>query len=194
MRAERSDGVENRQRILAAARVAVARDGVQVPLATVAAGAGVGIGTLYRHFPNRAALLDGLVVQSLRLVVDELRAAAAAATTGIEGVRGYLFRVIAVRDRLTLPLRGGPAVVSPEATALRAEIHRGLGELLARGSADGTIRAGVTSFDLILLATMVSQPLPGVTDWDRYAHRATGIYLAGLAPHDGRAMTADGLA
>jgi AcrR family transcriptional regulator len=74
LRAERSDGVENRQRILAAATAAVIPDGLKVPLATVASAAGVG--TLYRHFPSRAALLDGLVVQSLRLVVDDLRAAA----------------------------------------------------------------------------------------------------------------------
>jgi AcrR family transcriptional regulator len=59
---------------------------LKVPLATVASAAGVGI--LYQHFPSRAALLDGLVVQSLRLVVDDIRAAAGDADTAIEAVRG----------------------------------------------------------------------------------------------------------
>jgi AcrR family transcriptional regulator len=193
LRAERNDGVQNRQRILAAATIVVARDGLGVPLATVAAEAGVGIGTLYRHFPNRAALLDGLVVGSLRLVLDELRDAAAEAATAIDAVRGYFLRMVERRDQLVLPLRGGPAVTSTEATGLRDEVRRALAGILARGGADGTIREGITPLDLILLATMVSQPLPGIADWDRYARRAVGLYLAGLAPYDGRRLTDDGI-
>jgi AcrR family transcriptional regulator len=181
-RAPRSDGLENRQRILAAATVIVARDGLKVPLAEVAAEAGVGIGTLYRHFPNRAALLDGLVVRSLLLVLNAVREAAAEPTTAIDAVRGYFLRMIEHRDQLILPLRGGPAVTSAEAIGLRGELHRALNDILARGRADGTIRADVTSLDLILMATMVAQPLPGITDWDRAARRAAGFYLAGLAP------------
>jgi AcrR family transcriptional regulator len=193
LRAPRTDGLENRQRILAAATMIVVRDGLQVPLAAVAAEAGVGIGTLYRHFPNRAALLDGLVVRSLQLVLAAVRDATTEAATAIDAVRGYFLRVIERRDQLVLPLRGGPAVTSAEATGLRDEVRRALDGILARGGVDGTIRAGVTSLDLILMATMVSQPLPGIADWDRSARRAAGVYLAGLAPYDGRRMTDDGI-
>jgi AcrR family transcriptional regulator len=193
LRAERSDGVENRQRILAAATAAVIRDGLKVPLAAVASAAGVGIGTLYRHFPSRAALLDGLVVQSLRLVVDDLRSAAGEADTAIEAVRGYFYRVIERRDQLILPLRGGPVVASAEAAALREEVFRQLGDILRRGLVDGTVRAGLTPLDLIVMATMVSQPLPYVTDWDRVARRAADVYLAGMSPGDGRETTDDDL-
>jgi AcrR family transcriptional regulator len=149
LRAERSDGVENRQRILAAGTAAVIRDGLKVPLATVASAAGVGIGTLYRHFPSRAALLDGLVVQSLRLVVDDIRAAAGEADTAIEAVRGYFYHMIERRDQLILPLRGGPVVASAEAAGLREEVGRELGDILRRGLVDGTVRAGLTPLDLI---------------------------------------------
>ena len=53
----RSDAAANRERIVAAATIAVRRDGEKVPMATIADEAGVGIGTLYRHYPTRPALL-----------------------------------------------------------------------------------------------------------------------------------------
>jgi len=54
----RSDAQANRERVLAAAVTAVLREGRQVPMGTIAAAAGVGIGTLYRHFPTREALVE----------------------------------------------------------------------------------------------------------------------------------------
>jgi AcrR family transcriptional regulator len=54
----RSDAHANRERVLAAAVTAVLREGRQVPMGTIAADAGVGIGTLYRRYPNREALLE----------------------------------------------------------------------------------------------------------------------------------------
>ena len=182
LRAERSDGVENRQRILAVATVVVARDGLQVPLATVAAEAGVGIGTLYRHFPNRTALLNGLVVRSLRVVVDAIRDSADEGATALDAVRGYFYRMIEHRDQLILPLRGGPAVVSAEAAGLRNDVRRELDDILRRGVADGTIRTGLTPLDLILMATMLAQPLPNIADWNTVARRVADVYLAGMSP------------
>ena len=66
----RSDAAANRDRLLAAATVAVRRDGEKVPMATVAARAGVGVGTLYRHYPTREALLSALATQSYELVLS----------------------------------------------------------------------------------------------------------------------------
>ena len=181
-RAERSDGIENRRRILDSATVVVARDGLKVPLATVACEAGVGIGTLYRHFPNRDALLNGLVLRSMRLVLESARTAAAESGPAIEALRQYFFQTIDRREQLILPLRGGPEITSAEVADLRGEIHESIADILRRGAEDGTIRTGVTSFDIVLMATMLAQPLPRVPDWDRVAQRTVGIYLAGLAP------------
>src|ERR1700722_14975447 len=72
----RSDAAANRERILAAATIAVRRDGERVPMATIAAEAGVGIGTLYRHYPTRPALLAALTVRSFHLVLDHEHAPA----------------------------------------------------------------------------------------------------------------------
>ena len=72
----RSDAAANRERILAAATIAVRRDGETVPMATIADEAGVGIGTLYRHYPTRPALLTALTFRSFQLVLRHARAAA----------------------------------------------------------------------------------------------------------------------
>src|SRR5437879_13007556 len=69
----RADAQRNRERLLAAAMQAFAEEGEEVALENVAARAGVGIGTLYRHFPNR----DALVVAAYQHEVDALCAAAA---------------------------------------------------------------------------------------------------------------------
>ena len=69
----RADAQRNRDKLLAAATEAFAADGADVALETVAARAGVGIGTLYRHFPSR----DALVVAAYQHEVDALCAAAA---------------------------------------------------------------------------------------------------------------------
>src|SRR3954466_15106316 len=69
----RADAQRNREKLLAAATEAFAEDGEGVALEAVAARAGVGIGTLYRHFPSR----DALVVAAYQHEVDSLCAAAA---------------------------------------------------------------------------------------------------------------------
>src|SRR6201992_548538 len=59
-REPRSDAARNHQALVRAATTAIHREGPRVPMATIAADAGVGIGTLYRHFPRRTDLLDYL--------------------------------------------------------------------------------------------------------------------------------------
>src|SRR5207249_1332901 len=68
VRAPRRDGTVNRERVLAAAAVAIKREGEKVPLATIASDARVGVGTLYRHYPTREALLAALADRSYRIV------------------------------------------------------------------------------------------------------------------------------
>src|SRR5688572_11943122 len=64
-RRQRSDAVRNRERVLCAARAALAQHGPDASLEEIARCAGVGIGTLYRHFPTRAALLEAVFRDSL---------------------------------------------------------------------------------------------------------------------------------
>src|SRR5690242_5838471 len=90
-RALRADAQRNRDKVLAAATAAFASDGENVPLETIAARAGVGIGTLYRHFPNREAL----IVAAYRSEVDALCSAAASLAASLpadEAVRAWAER------------------------------------------------------------------------------------------------------
>ncbi|MFI9273152.1 TetR/AcrR family transcriptional regulator [Kitasatospora sp. NPDC052896] len=178
----RRDAADNRDRVLAAAAAAVRREGAAVPMAIVAADAGVGVGTVYRHFPSREALLGALTHRSFQLVLNAASQAAETDQAGIEAVRDFLDRTIEHGPELVLPLHGGPLLIDQDTLALQAEVHRTLGSLLFRGRRDGTIRPDVRTADLVVFGALLAQPLPHVTDWNRTARRLVDIHLAGMAP------------
>jgi AcrR family transcriptional regulator len=174
----RADAVANRERVLAAAAAAVLRDGPQVPMATIAAEAGVGVATLYRRYPTREALLAALTHRAFVLIRDNAVAAAARGGTAVEALSWFWDRVIERRDELVLPLHGGPPVLAAETAAVQSEVHGALGALIRR---DSSIRSGVTTGDLVVFGAMLAQPLTGATDWERIARRQKDIFLRGLA-------------
>jgi AcrR family transcriptional regulator len=178
----RRDAADNRDRVLAAAAAAVRREGVAVPMATVAADAGVGVGTVYRHFPSREALLGALTHRSFQLVLDAAGKAAETDQSGIDAVRGFLDQTIEHGPDLVLPLHGGPLLTDQDTAAIQTEVRRKLGSLLRRGQDDGTIRRDARSADLVIFGALMAQQLPHVPDWNRTAQRLVDIYLAGLAP------------
>lgn len=168
--------------MLAAAAAAVRREGTGVPMATVAADAGVGVGTVYRHFPSREALLGALTYRSFQLVLEAASRAAAREGSGIEAVRCFLDQTVEHGPDLVLPLHGGPLVADRETDALQAEVRRTMGSLLHRGRQDGTIRRDVRTRDLVLFGALLAQQLPHVPNWNENARRLVDIYIAGMAP------------
>ncbi|HEX4283173.1 MAG TPA: TetR/AcrR family transcriptional regulator [Solirubrobacteraceae bacterium] len=183
-RRPRSDAAANRERILAAATIAVRRDGERVPMATIADEAGVGIGTLYRHYPTRPSLLAALTKRSFNLVLQHARAAALSDEPPPAVLAQFFEQTIVARDQFVLPLHGGPVVHDEKIAALQTEIRQLLDKVLARGRCDGTIRPDVTPTDIIITGAMLAQPLPHVPDWDRLARRQAGLFIAGLAATD----------
>ncbi len=186
----RSDAAANRDRLLAAAAAAVKRDGEKVPMAAVAAEAGVGVGTLYRHYPTREALLSALEIKSYELVLSAARRAAERPGAALPALQDFLDHAIRHRDELILPLHGGPVTMDPHTVALRDAISQALDRVLAQGQAEGTIAPGITSGDIIIMGALLAQPLTHAPNWDQTARRAARIYLAGLAP--GRASDLPG--
>jgi AcrR family transcriptional regulator len=181
-RGPRRDAADNRDKVLTAAAAAVLREGTAAPMATIAADAGVGVGTLYRHFPSREALLNALTRRSFELVLDTATRAAETDGPGIEAVRGFLDQTVQHGPDLILPLHGGPTALDEQTLAIQAAVHDQLSALLRAGVQDGTIRADVTARDLVIFGALLAERLPHVTDWDTAARRVVDIYVAGLAP------------
>jgi len=179
-REPRSDAARNREALVRAATAAVHREGPLVPMATIAAGAGVGIGTLYRHFSSRDDLLDYLTHVSFEQVLANAQAAQQSATTAAEALRQFVEAAIRQRNQLVLPLHGGPPLRSPQTRAVREQIHRILRQIIDRGRADGTIRQDVAPRDIVVFGAMLAQPRGTDPDWDTTCRRLLRTYLAGL--------------
>jgi len=152
-----------------------------VPIATIAADAGVGVGTLYRRYPSRDDLLAALTLRSFRLVLGAAQSAAECTDSGIDALRGFIERTIENGPELVLPMHGGPVPLDEDTVALRSEVHATIDKVLRRGRQDGTIRADVTAFDIIVFGALLAQPLPHVADWRSAARRQAKIYFDGLA-------------
>ncbi|GAA4523343.1 TetR/AcrR family transcriptional regulator [Amycolatopsis samaneae] len=180
-RKARSDAEANRRRLLAAAVTAMYREGRAVPLATIAAEAGVGVGTLYRSYPDRDALLRALEHRAYGLLNDLLDDIEREGLSGLDAIARYLTGSLAMSDQLVLPLRGAPPLVTPPAIEARESINRRLEAFLAAGRADGGIRAPVNATDLIAFCSLVTHPLPHGPDGEHLARRQIAVFLNGLA-------------
>jgi len=146
----RRDAERNRQKLIEAGRSLFAERGPDAPFEEVARRAGVGIGTLYRHFRTRDALVEVIYAAH----IEEVLAAAeegAAAEDAWAGLVGFLERVLELQAR-NLPLRGvflrhGDDTVVAER---RRRIRPALAALIARARAQGSVRDDFTVGDLSL--------------------------------------------
>jgi AcrR family transcriptional regulator len=153
-------------------------------MARIADEAGVGIGTLYRHYPTRPALLAALTLRSFHLVLQHARTAALSDEPAPGALAQFFEQTIGARNELILPLHGGPVIQDEKIVALRAEIRNLLEQVLARGRRDRTIRPDASPIDIIITGAMLAQPLPTAPDWDQLARRQARIFVAGLAATD----------
>lgn len=179
-RQPRKDAAANRERVLDAATELVRRDGEKVPMAQIAEHAGVGVGTVYRHFATREDLLGELVYRSFGIAVENSRDAAAHPGSALEGIRMFFLATLRDRERFVLPLHGGPPVFTAATLQLQKDVRTILGGLLERGKAAGELRPDLTAEDLVVATSLLSRPLPGTGNWDRIAHRQIDLMIGGL--------------
>ncbi|WP_353946895.1 TetR/AcrR family transcriptional regulator [Streptomyces sp. HUAS MG91] len=158
-RAGRSDARRNREKLLTAARsVFSATAEGPVTLDAVARAAGVGIGTLYRHFPTREALVEAVYAAEL----DALAAAASELLDELPPVpalRAWLDRYTAfaaTKHGMIDMLRSGPSPTTMPTRPTRERIAAAVGELLAAGARGGTLRSDVDPDDVTTLLLGVS--------------------------------------
>jgi AcrR family transcriptional regulator len=171
----RADARRNRERILAAAREVFAETGIESQMDAVAERAGVGVGTVYRHFPTKAALLGELVAERFETFCAQAERARA-------DEDGEPFEVFAGVLRANAESMAGDAGTrhamtgGEESVWLAAEPARALllehtAELIARAQAAGTMRADVSAQDIPQLmcglCAAMDMPGPGF-DWRRH--------------------------
>ena len=181
----RSDAARNHQTLIRAATAAVHREGPRVPMATIAADAGVGIGTLYRHFATREELLSYLTHVSFERVLANAQAAERIGATATEALQLFIEAAISQRNELVLPLHGGPPPTAPATRVVQQQVHQIVQQIINRGRADGTIRQDVTPRDIVTLGAMLAEPRHSDPGWDATCHRLLATYLAGLGTSSG---------
>ena len=178
----RADARRNREKLLSAATEAFAEEGDGVTLETVAARAGVGIGTLYRHFPSREAL----VIAAYQHEVDSLCAAAeelVGAQPAGAALRAWAERFadcIATKRSMGDALRTAVSSSdSPVFADTRERILGALRLLLDAGTADGTLRADVDPEDVMRVIS-ASWYLPDGPQWRDTVGRMLDLVIDGL--------------
>jgi AcrR family transcriptional regulator len=192
-RRPRRDAVANRERLLVAALTAVRREGLAVPLAAIAEEAGVGVGTLYRHFRDREALYSALSGRSYEIVLENLAAADAGdGKTAADVIGDYLEATIARRKEILLPLHGGPPVLDERSMELRGRIGRTMEALMRRGQQDGSLRDDLSGADVVMFAALLTQGLTHVPDWETMARRQARLWQGGLGARSGAKLPGRG--
>ncbi|MEU5090108.1 helix-turn-helix domain-containing protein [Streptomyces sp. NPDC021356] len=154
-RQPRADARRNRARVLRAAEEAFATEGADVPLDEVARRAGVGAGTVYRHFPSKNALLEAVIVHRVARMAADTRAMITADDPG--GAFFTFFAEMVERVTFNKALAAaldGRAQIRPATTSgLKREFREAVAALLLRAQQAGAVRADVDEADVVALAT-----------------------------------------
>ena len=182
-RKPRTDALRNRERILEVAKAAFTRQGANASLEEIAKLAGVGIGTLYRHFPTRDELIEGVY----RNEVKKLAAAAsrfAETMSPLEALRAWMLLLIdyIAAKHIIAPalntIAGGPSRLHEGS---RTMIHGAIDELVKRAKRSGDLRRDLDAYDLLRALIGVSHVGSGA-DWQQSARRLVDILIAGSRP------------
>src|ERR671932_1266895 len=165
----RADARRNRERILEAARSECAEHGAAVQIDDVARRAGVGVGTVYRHFPTKDALIEALVAEKIRVTTANLRDALEiedpweAFAEGVRRNAEVMAADAALRDAL---IRLGPAARASEADY--AQVNEFAGRLVTRAQEAGALRDDVTTEDVgALIGGLCASMAHPELDWSR---------------------------
>jgi AcrR family transcriptional regulator len=180
-RKPRADAERNRQRLLDAAKACFAKSGAATSLEEIARAAGVGIGTLYRHFPTRDALVEQVYRDALDRLSDDAERLAKTHPP-VEALRQWMLLFVdyiatkKLMADLLATLAGGPAALHAHSGP---RIRAAIGSLVARAVASGDIRFDGEPIDLLMAVAGLGYgaPAPG---WEQSARRMVDVIIAGL--------------
>jgi AcrR family transcriptional regulator len=183
LRKPRTDALRNRERILEVAKEAFTRYGANASLDDIANEAGVGAGTLYRHFPTRDALIEAVY----RTEVEKLAAAErkfAETMAPIEALRAWMLLFvdyIAAKHIIAPALNTFVGGASKLYEGSRAQIQGAIDALVNRAIKSGDIRKDIEPFDLLRALIGVSN-VSSTPDWKQSAKRLVDILISGSRP------------
>lgn len=161
----RADARRNHERIVTAATELLVEQGMETPRDAIAKRAGVGIGTLYRRFPDRDAIIHAVALRAFATVTGLAEDAVAAAAEDPGALQRFL---VGVADQRIGVLMASlvPALTelpTPEVVAEAfEEMLAAVDALVAHSHAVGDLRAEVTSEDVMLLLAFLTRPLEGL--------------------------------
>ncbi|MGP3535128.1 TetR/AcrR family transcriptional regulator [Microbacterium sp. RD1] len=183
-RRPRADAERNRRRILDAATRVFAEHGPRATLNDVARAAGVGVGTIYRKYPDKEALLDALFDDKIDGILGVVRDAAAIGSPG-EAFRAYLRGIIELHasDRSLATVLFGPGRYERFSAERFDELATTADALIDAAVAAGELRPGFTRQDTTVLAVMVGSVAVATraSDADAWRRYAT-IVVDGTRP------------
>ncbi|HEV3264478.1 MAG TPA: TetR/AcrR family transcriptional regulator [Acidimicrobiales bacterium] len=178
----RADAVKNRARILQAAEEVFSANGLSAPIDLVAEQAGVGVGTVYRHFPTKEALFEAIVLTGLQ----ELVAAAAAPADGEDAgdafyafIRTFASKVSIKHDLIDALSAAGIDIKSQCAMTVE-DLESGVDLMIRRAEAAGAVRPGVTTQEVIGLVVGVCKAVDMSSAEDASRDRMLDIVCDGL--------------
>ncbi len=180
-RPQRADAQRNRDKLLTVAVTAFTDLGVDVPLETIAARAGVGVGTLYRHFANRNALIEAAYrheVERLCEAAPELLATHDPADALQEWMERFA-QYAATKRGMGDALRSAVASDSPLFGHTRTRIVAALRVLLEAGAADGSLRGDADPEDVMRAMGAVWNIASG-PEWQDQVRRLLSLLVDGL--------------
>ncbi len=182
-RKPRADAQRNRQRILEVAKEAFTRSGANARLDDIAKEAGVGPGTLYRHFPTRAQLLQAVYQSELEKLAAAERKFAQAMPP-IEALRSWLLLfvdAIAAKQLIAPALNTLLSDHKKMFAASYAQVHEAIRALVERAIKSGDVRGDLDPTDLLRalvgVANVATSP-----DWQQSARRLVDILITGSRP------------
>jgi len=180
----RTDAARNRERILAAAREMLVEQGPDVPFDDIARRAGVGNATLYRHFPDRHALLRAVLLFVMTRTADFSETVAAEEADPFTALCGFAHAAVDERAAAICGLfpAGERPEITPEMYTEYARFQTALEGLMERAREAGQLRPDITQLDFMIAVSQLSRPLPGLECEGAECHRRVDLFLNGLRP------------
>jgi AcrR family transcriptional regulator len=179
----RADARRNRDRLIAVAREAFAERGADASLDDIARRAGVGPGTLYRHFPTRMALMEAVYRDSVEALCTEGRDLLASPSPG-DALATWLRSFLAYAGTKRGLARALMAAAGEEKPAFFAACHDMIGDagsaLLVRAQEAGAVRPDVQLWDLLKLVSGIAMTCEQAHDCAATANRLLALALDGI--------------